>query len=92
MPKVVSFAIVGIELCFYSSDHAPPHFHAEKAGEWNIRVFIETTTVRELHYATKWPRNPPPHLPSKLEKLLRDKTVTHRAALLQEWQDKVSTP
>ncbi|MBA2663238.1 MAG: DUF4160 domain-containing protein [Bradymonadaceae bacterium] len=38
MGKVDSFAIPGLELLFYSSDHPPPHFHVRKPGEWEIRV------------------------------------------------------
>ena len=27
----------GLELFFNSSDHLEPHFHAERAGEWDPR-------------------------------------------------------
>ncbi|MCB9520196.1 MAG: helix-turn-helix domain-containing protein [Myxococcales bacterium] len=56
MPKLSSFVIDGLLLFFYSADHAPPHFHASRPGEWEIRVFIDTTTVERLHYTLKYPR------------------------------------
>lgn len=40
MAKVASFTIRGWVLWFYSNDHKPPHFHAKKPGEWEVRVFF----------------------------------------------------
>lgn len=89
MPLVTCFRLNGLQLMFYSSDHTPPHFHAEMPGEWNIRVYIETTTAEQLHYEAKWPTNPAPRLGAKLLKTLATLTAQHREALLQEWEAKV---
>ena len=42
MPKVECFEIPGLTCWFWSNDHNPPHFHAKKNGEWELRVrFLE---------------------------------------------------
>jgi hypothetical protein len=38
MPKVECFEIPGVYCWFWSNDHDPPHFHAKREGEWEIRV------------------------------------------------------
>jgi hypothetical protein len=38
VPKVATFSVAGLESWFNSDDHLPPHFHAEKSGEWEVRV------------------------------------------------------
>ena len=40
MPKVEAFQVAGIEMWFWSHDHDPPHFHAKRGGEWEIKVGI----------------------------------------------------
>lgn len=40
MPEVVSLVLHGLDLWFNSDDHLPPHFHAEKPGEWEVRVYF----------------------------------------------------
>ena len=43
MPKLACFEFPGLSCWFWSNDHDPPHFHAKKEGEWEIRVkFTET--------------------------------------------------
>jgi hypothetical protein len=40
-----SFSIVGLKLWFYSNDHEPPHFHAKRKGEWEVKVkFLEDSS------------------------------------------------
>ena len=47
MAKLECFTIGGIELWFYSNDHLPPHFHAKRKGQWEVRVnFLESTPAR----------------------------------------------
>jgi hypothetical protein len=36
VPKVDAFSVAGLVLRFYSNDHMPPHFHAEKPGRWEV--------------------------------------------------------
>lgn len=40
MPNVRCVAIAGLEIWFNSKDHLPPHFHAEKKDEWEVRVMF----------------------------------------------------
>ena len=80
MGKLSTFQVPGLDLWFYSNDHAPPHFHAEKSGHWQVRVnFLEGTT--SVVYGS--PR------PNEL-KVLRKLATANRAALLAEWEQKVS--
>jgi len=32
------FEIPGLKLWFWSADHEPPHFHAKRQGEWEVKV------------------------------------------------------
>lgn len=48
MPSVSDF--YGIAIYMYYSDHAPPHFHAEYAGD---EVEIEISTLRVRHGSLK---------------------------------------
>ncbi len=88
MGKVDAFTISGFDLFFYSSDHLPPHLHVRKAGEWELRVYLMTSTGRSLDYEVKWPKSfSGPK--SKVRKLLREKIVKHKEQLLVEWEEKV---
>lgn len=40
MPRLEAFSIPGLDLFFNSLDHLPPHFHARRPGEWEIRVYF----------------------------------------------------
>lgn len=86
--KVDAIRLAGLDLRFYSSDHLPPHFHAIRRGEWNIRVYIRSTTKERLDYSMKWPKGfggPPGKIGRELRRLVSE----NRAALLQEWENKV---
>lgn len=88
MGKVGVFTIAGLDLWFNSSDHLPPHFHATKVGHWEVRVFILSTTATTLAWELKVRlKGGGPSGPE--QKALRAKVEAHRAALLQEWEDKV---
>ena len=56
MGKVTVIFIVGLDLWFNSSDHLPPHLHATKLGQWEIRVYLLTTTEQTLAFDLKWPK------------------------------------
>ena len=57
MPELSRF--LGIVVCMYYREHAPPHFHAEY-GEFEITVGIDTGVVtgkfprRALHLVLEW--------------------------------------
>jgi hypothetical protein len=84
VPKVDAFAVAGLVLRFYSNDHMPPHFHAEKPGQWEVRVRFRRDLSEMIEFITKKrPRA------SELKELKRLAEM-HRIALLAEWDAKVS--
>ncbi len=38
MAIIRAFSILGLKLWFWSNDHEPPHFHAKRRGEWEVKV------------------------------------------------------
>jgi hypothetical protein len=84
MPKVESFEIVGLVCWFWSNDHDPPHFHAKKEGEWEIKVkFAEGE--KEM-FQQEWGDSPSGRLLRELKKAVKK----NRKALLAEWEAKVN--
>jgi hypothetical protein len=84
VPKVDAFSVAGLALRFYSNDHMPPHFHAEKPGHWEVRVRFRRDPSEMIEFITKKrPRA------SELKELKRLAEL-HRIALLAEWDAKVS--
>lgn len=82
MPKLDAFPFPGLDLWFNSADHRPPHFHAERPGHWEVRVFF-LRHARDM-VEKKWGR------PKKGElKQLLMLAESHRAELLAEWERKV---
>ena len=82
--KVEAIDVEGLDLWFWSDDHGPPHFHAKRAGEWEIAVFFLEVTERSLVYEVKWGRGPAGRLAARIAGLV----VAHREAPLQEWEEK----
>lgn len=83
MPRVACFGVAGLELWFNSHDHLPPHFHAERPGEWQVRVFFlrEGDEMFEVVYSTRANR------PSRADvKVLARESTGHRVALLAAWE------
>ena len=70
MPRISQF--YGIAIYIYYRDHAPPHFHAIY-GEHDAAIAIATGEILEGS------------LPSRAASLVRDWTMLHRDALLQDW-------
>ncbi len=91
MPELDAFCISGLKLMFYSNDHSPPHFHAEKIGQWNIRIYIETTTEEQLAFDVKWPKKSKSTSipPSDVRKELARLVVANRDVLMAEWSARV---
>ena len=85
MGKVDAFTVAGLELWFNSEDHGPPHFHAGRPGEWEIRVFFLTSISGRLEYERKWGNVPR----SRFLRAIEDSVVEKRDALLEEWNEKV---
>ncbi|MFM7189245.1 MAG: DUF4160 domain-containing protein [Microcystaceae cyanobacterium] len=87
MSKLRTFALEGLDLFFNSHDHLPPHFHVRKPGHWEIRVFFLVSDQHRLAFNIKWPANKGPS--SQEEREILKQVLKHRAALLQEWEQKV---
>jgi hypothetical protein len=84
--RLTSFALAGLELWFNTDDHMPPHFHAEKPGEWEVRVyFLRDRAMFEAKWTTRARR------PSRGALRARAALAeANRAGLLVEWEQKVS--
>jgi hypothetical protein len=83
--RVSAISIAGLELFFNSTDHLPPHLHAEKPGTWEVRVFF--LRDRSEMFETKWPKNGGPTKGERKD--LTAQVEESRAALLAEWERKV---
>jgi hypothetical protein len=86
--KVDSFSVPGVELWFNSCDHLPPHFHASRRGEWEVRVFFLSCTEEHLDWSLKW-KDQRRAIPRRTLVALREGSVQFRAELLAEWEAKV---
>lgn len=95
MGRLTAFTIPGLVLIFWSSDHHPPHFHARKGRDWEIRVYIDTSTAKNgLDFDYKFPKNLSKNfrgISASEEANLLKKVINHKKELLTEWQNKVST-
>jgi hypothetical protein len=87
VPRLDAFTAPGLELWFNSDDHLPPHFHAENAGKWEVRVFFMRIPSEMFNVAWTTIRG----RPKKRDlKALGRLTEEHRLALLDEWHAKVN--
>jgi hypothetical protein len=87
MANLTCFSIAGMKLWFYSNDHEPPHFHAKRKGEWEMKVLFlqDPADMFDLVWAAKKRRM------SRTDKeTLQEMVETHRFELLQEWEQKVN--
>jgi hypothetical protein len=80
MALVEAFSIQGLRLWFWSNDHDPPHFHAKKTGEWEVKVsfLLDEAEMLEVKWQAKKPSE-------RILSKLRAKAREHREALLEEW-------
>jgi hypothetical protein len=85
--KVDAFVLPGIDVWFNSSDHIPPHLHAKRRGQWEVRIFFLECTNGNLAFEIKWGKGPGSGDRTAILKAV----LTHRAALLLEWGNKVCT-
>ncbi|MFN0056458.1 MAG: DUF4160 domain-containing protein [Planctomycetales bacterium] len=80
VPKVACFEIPGLSCWFWSNGRDPPHFHAKKAVEWEIRVRFMLS--EDEMFELIWGRVP-------RGRLLRQKSravAANRKELLAEWE------
>ncbi|HEY2535613.1 MAG TPA: DUF4160 domain-containing protein [Solirubrobacteraceae bacterium] len=70
MPRISTF--YGIVVTMYSSDHAPPHFHA-RYGEYEAKITIDTGDLLAGQ------------LPPRATRLVREWALQHRDELDADW-------
>jgi len=83
--KVGCITLAGLSLWFNSNDHLPPHFHVNKTGEWEIRIYFLRCSDGHLEFDTKWGNGPPGGLQRELLRMV----LENRTDLLAEWEQKV---
>jgi len=85
MGTVECFQVEGVRLWFPSLDHAPPHLHAKRDGEWECRIwFMEGSPRLEM----KWSEKP---MSAAHRRAIVGLAAGHRLELFAEWERKVRT-
>ncbi|MBN1961554.1 MAG: DUF4160 domain-containing protein [Deltaproteobacteria bacterium] len=69
---------------FNSNDHEPPHFHLERPGEWEVRLFF--LQAKKIMIKECWGSGPS----GQLKRTILAKIETNRILLLREWEKKVA--
>lgn len=82
MATVQAFQVEGLKIWFWSNDHEPPHFHAKRSGEWEVKVrfMLDPSEMIEVE---SWSKKSPP---KKGLKELTSLAAKHRVELLTQWQ------
>lgn len=82
MATVKAFHVAGLKMWFWSHDHEPPHFHAKREGEWEVKVhFLRAAgEMIELVWADRKPQ-------SRIVRELARLAEEHRLELLEEWEE-----
>lgn len=91
MSRVRAFRIDGLRLQFRANDHEPPHFHAVRPGEWEVRVDIRLTASTQLALLGEvgWSRGR--GVPARYQEALCAEVVAHRDELMAQWEREVVT-
>lgn len=82
MGAVAALEVAGLDLWFNSSDHRPPHFHAEKSGRWGVRVRFMRDPGEMIEIVWGEPRKAEVRALARL-------AAAKRFELLREWEAKV---
>ena len=82
MASVKAFRVDGVRMIFHSGDHRPPHLHARRGNEWDVRVYIQEAPDRMIEL--KGP--PDARMRPSDRKAIIDGVEKHRAELLAEWE------
>ena len=82
MATLRPFDIRGLKLWFWSGDHEPPHFHAKRQGEWEVKVsfLLEPGEMIEFVGTGKEPGR------STVKEITR-LAEEHRLELLEQWEE-----
>ena len=83
MATVDAFQIDGLKIWFWSNDHEPPHFHAKRNGEWEVKVsfMLDQSEMIEVEC---WSKKTPS---KRVLKELASSAEKHRVELLKQWQE-----
>jgi len=68
-----------------SNDHLPPHFHAKRKGQWEVRVYFLESRTSEM-FDVVWLKSK--EVPRVDTKLLEEMVTTYRVKILEEWEGK----
>ena len=79
----------GLRFFYESNDHYPAHFHVQKDGAWNIRVYFLKCTEDTLNFDFKWPKKGQ-SVDAKTQKMIREKIVGKQGDLLKEFEKVVN--
>jgi Domain of unknown function (DUF4160) len=81
MATITAFAVSGLTIWFWSNDHEPPHFHAKRRGEWEVKVFflLDAPDMIEVVWRKKRPSK-------RCLKQLASLAEQHRVALIEQWE------
>ena len=81
MATVTAFEIAGLKIWFWSNDHQPPHFHAKRSGEWEVKIkfMLDPSEMVEVKWSKKTPSK-------SVLKELTSMAKKHRVKLLEQWQ------
>ncbi|MCD4825870.1 MAG: DUF4160 domain-containing protein [Phycisphaerae bacterium] len=85
MGKLEAFNLKGIGCWFWSQDHRPPHFHAKRKGQWEIRVYFLLPKEQMLERV----RGAREAITRQDRNALCDMAELYREELLVEWERKV---
>ena len=88
MARVGAFEISGIYMWFPSGDHEPPHFHARRPGEWDAKVYIQSTAAEMIRVT----RPPDGKIKGTDRKAILAGVEANRADLLAEWEECQTDP
>lgn len=83
MATVNAFQIDGLKIWFWSNDHEPPHFHAKRKGEWEVKVCFMLDQA-EMIEVMAWSKRRPT---KTMLKSLTASAAKHRVELLKQWQE-----
>lgn len=84
MSKLKCIAVDGLRLWFWSDDHNPPHFHAQRPGEWELKVNFMESSAAKMFTLVKGNK-----VPSAYTKLLEKLVVENRLGIFKEWERSV---
>jgi hypothetical protein len=84
MGRVDCLYLEGIYCWFNAQEHRPPHFHAQRRGQWHVRVFFLNAEPNMIERA----KGPAGRMSKNDRNALREQAKLNREKLLREWEEK----